>query len=152
MAVERKKGRLPGRRNRGTAAAKADRPTGRPGARGAGMHELAYVETLLSAVAESARERGVRRVTRVQVAVGELAGLNPEALAFAFAVLAPAGGPLLADAVLAVERRPARARCPACGDDFAVPEHGLRCPSCGDGRGHMYQGGEFLLTAYEGER
>ncbi len=116
------------------------------------MHELSYVAALIDLLERSAGEQGLRRVTRVDLVVGELAGVLPEALEFAFATLAPTRGPLLAEAKLAIERRPALARCAGCGQAFAVAVHGLRCPSWGDGEAHIFQGDEFLLAAYEGER
>lgn len=116
------------------------------------MHELSYVAALVDVLEASALERGLRRVTRVEVVVGELAGVVPEALEFAFAALAPARGPLLAGAALAIERRPALARCRACGGAFAVAAHGLRCPSCREADAHLFQGDEFRLSCYEGER
>lgn len=107
---------------------------------------------MLDVLEESAREHGLKRITRVEVVVGELAGIVPEALEFAFAALAPLRGTMFAGAELMVERRQAMGRCQACGSDFSMAAGGFRCPSCGDGRAHMYQGDEFLLAAYQGER
>ncbi len=116
------------------------------------MHEVSYALSLLELLEQSAQDRGLRRVTAVEVVMGELSGLAPEALEFAFTALAPGRGPLLAEARLVIRRRPARARCSGCGAEFAVSVHGLACPSCGGGGAHMYQGDEFLLASYEGER
>lgn len=56
------------------------------------MHELGLMEAVVTAVAESAVREGITRVRTVRLVVGQRLGALPDALRFAFEVLA-AGGP-----------------------------------------------------------
>jgi hydrogenase nickel incorporation protein HypA/HybF len=65
------------------------------------MHELGIAQSLLDLVTREVAGRPGVRVTTVHLRVGELAGVEAEALGFAFDVLKP--GTTCAGAALAVE-------------------------------------------------
>lgn len=77
------------------------------------------------------RLRGVPHgaVRAVRLAVGDLAGVNVEALEFAFACLTK--GTPLAAARLVVERVSVSVVCRMCGARSAVEEWRFRCARCG---------------------
>lgn len=116
------------------------------------MHELSLTQALLEQVRAVAREHGSPRVERVRVRIGEYAGVEAEALRFAFETLRDDYG--CAGAVLDIERVPARLRCPACGTEGAardgdgVPD--LRCGRCG-GMAELALGRELELSAIDVE-
>lgn len=92
------------------------------------MHEMSIAEGILDAVSRTALEPG-ETVTEVRVAVGELAGVDVDALLFAWDSVkrgTPADG-----SRLAVERPPGRAWCMACGKTVEMHRHGDACPLCG---------------------
>ncbi|HND53648.1 MAG TPA: hydrogenase maturation nickel metallochaperone HypA, partial [Pirellulaceae bacterium] len=62
------------------------------------MHEASLVEQLLDQVRKVASEHGGGRVTRIELVVGELSGVEPDLVRCAFDRLAPDAG--LADAQL----------------------------------------------------
>ena len=106
------------------------------------MHELAVASDILQAVLDQAKAYPGRRVTRVNVRVGELAMIVPDSLSFAFGAIArdtPAAG-----ARLEVDETPLRAVCQDCGESA----EGLvsRCPSCG-GQSLERQGGHEVILA-----
>jgi hydrogenase nickel incorporation protein HypA/HybF len=82
-------------------------------------------------VREAVADRGPGRITRVRLAVGDLAAVEPELLAFAWE--ACVDGTPDAGATLEVDWRPARQTCAACGDlPERAPGSWLRlCPRCG---------------------
>jgi hydrogenase nickel incorporation protein HypA/HybF len=66
-------------------------------------------------------------VYRVRLAVGELAGVEPDLLRSAFEIARP--GTICARAELEVVTHPMRWTCPACAREFARGEV-LRCEAC----------------------
>jgi hydrogenase nickel incorporation protein HypA/HybF len=94
------------------------------------MHETGIAAEILAIAEHEARLRGARRIGAVRVRVGEMSGVVPEALEFAFEALKP--GTLAWDARLEIEPVKVRARCGACR---TVSEPGadlvLWCPQCG---------------------
>lgn len=118
------------------------------------MHELSLAQALLEQVQVAAREHGNPRVERVRVRIGEFAGVEPEALRFAFATLRDDYG--CAAAELAIEHVRARLRCPACGREREVrgADGALAvdraCGQCG-GAAELILGRELELTAIDVE-
>lgn len=105
------------------------------------MHETSLAENLLELIAEAARERSFERVLAVRVAVGELAGVEPEALRFCFGALcrdSPAEG-----ATLRIDRVAGRAWCMDCSREVALPDRLAGCALCG-GFGLRIKGGDEL--------
>ena len=114
------------------------------------MHEGSIAEALLEAAAgELAAQGGGGRITSLRVTVGVLAGVNPDALRFAFEMLAP-GGPA-AGAELVIDEEPARCRCRGCGGTGEVRDPFAPCPRCGSLEVTIEGGRELLLSSLEVE-
>ena len=79
------------------------------------MHELGIVRNIVAIVGEAAKGRRVRRVS---IEVGELSGVMTDAIAFCFEVVAR--GTLVEGAALEIREIEGRARCDACGAEFAT--------------------------------
>jgi hydrogenase nickel incorporation protein HypA/HybF len=90
------------------------------------MHELAIAGSLAE-IAE--RHAAGRRVTRVEVSVGHLRQVVPDALAFAFALVTE--GTALDGAELVLEEVPAAGRCRGCGAEDRLDAFPLACRACG---------------------
>jgi len=109
------------------------------------MHELGIANSVLEAVqAEAARHPGSVPV-RVGLRIGELAGVDPDALAFSFQALT--SGTEWQRLALEIETCPRQHRCPACGNRFHATGYCLTCPACGNPRTEC-TGGEELDLAY----
>jgi hydrogenase nickel incorporation protein HypA/HybF len=94
------------------------------------VHELGIAAEIYRSCREAADTRGGGRLESVTVAVGELSGVEPELLAYAWEAVVEAGPDR--GARLEVEWRAARQHCASCGE---VAERGrgtwLRlCPRC----------------------
>jgi hydrogenase nickel incorporation protein HypA/HybF len=89
------------------------------------MHELALTCSIVDLVEEAAQGRRVRRVT---VEIGALSGVMADAIAFCFPEVARET--VAEDAELDIRRIEARARCNACGAEFATPALYTPC-ACG---------------------
>ncbi len=94
------------------------------------MHELSIAESILDKVrAEALRHPGAR-FTRVGVRIGEVSGIDPDALSFGFEMIVKDSPwePL----ALAIERCPRVQRCNACNHEFTAAGSDTRCPKCGE--------------------
>ena len=108
------------------------------------MHELALAEAIVAIAEEHA---GARRVARVELAVGGLRQVVPEALAFAFDLVA-AGTPV-EGAELVIEEVPVCVRCARCAAESEAREFPLACASCGSVDVEVVAGDELLVESLE---
>lgn len=109
------------------------------------MHELSIASALLDTVRAEAEARPGLRVRVVGMRVGELSGVDGDALEFCFETLV-AGTPL-AGAALRIDRCPRRQRCRACTHEFVVTAYRTECPACGS-EGTDCVGGQELDLAW----
>jgi hydrogenase nickel incorporation protein HypA/HybF len=109
------------------------------------VHEYSVVSALMDRVDAVARGHGATAVHAVTVQVGELAGLDTELFATAFATFRE--GTICAAAVLHVARVQARWRCTKCGSPIEVGAP-LQCPACG-AAARLSQGDEIVLGKIE---
>lgn len=106
------------------------------------------MESALLVIRQQAEANGAERVNRIVLRVGRLAGVDLEALRFAFDALAP--GTVAADAVLEIESVPARAHCAACNRDFTAGSGFIMaCPRCRAFSGDIRTGRELDITRLE---
>jgi hydrogenase nickel incorporation protein HypA/HybF len=108
------------------------------------MHELSIADAL---VAIAARHAGERRVVRVEVKLGHLRQVVPQALEFAFGLVAE--GTPVEGAELVMETVPAAGICRACGMESELPGFPLLCAGCGSADLEITQGEELLVDALE---
>jgi hydrogenase nickel incorporation protein HypA/HybF len=93
------------------------------------MHELSLAESVIHIVESAARKAGADRVTRVRLAVGALAHVDPDALLYCCELVARDG--VAAAAVFDIDRPPAEAWCDDCQKNVALEKVGFPCPECG---------------------
>lgn len=107
------------------------------------------MESALAVVQRHAAERQAQRVTRIVLRIGALAGVEPEALRFAFDVVTR--GTVAEGAALAIEHVPALVFCPACRREFNVEASSIifTCPDCGALCGEVRGGRELELRRIE---
>jgi hydrogenase nickel incorporation protein HypA/HybF len=108
------------------------------------MHELAIAQSM----AEIARRHaGGQRVTRVDVRVGHLRQVVPDALSFAFELIAQ--GTELEQAELHIEHVPAAGVCRDCGSTVPLPDFPLLCSACGGLDVDITEGEELQVESIE---
>ena len=107
------------------------------------MHELGITRNIVAIVGDAA---GGRRVSRVTVEIGKLSGVMAEAIAFCFEVVARGTG--LDGATLEIREIEGRARCLACGGEFAVQTLYAPC-GCGSRRIVVLAGEELKIKTME---
>src|SRR5574343_1818302 len=105
------------------------------------MHEMSLAEGIVQLLEEHAQTQQFRRVKQIWLQVGELAGVEPEALTFCLDVVLR--GSLADGAQVHLLREPGRGWCLACSQEVSIHARFDACPSCGR---HQVQvtGGEEL--------
>jgi hydrogenase nickel incorporation protein HypA/HybF len=111
------------------------------------VHEYGIVQALIEKVEELARERRAKAVRGVLVSIGELAGVEPDLLATAYATFRERT--LCEGAELTILPVAARWACPRCGQ--GIPRGAiLACARCG-APARLAQGDEIVLERIEME-
>ena len=105
------------------------------------MHEMSLCESILGIVEDEAQRQGFKRVVRVRLEIGALAGVEIEAMRFGFDAVTR--GSLAEGAVLEIIELPGTAWCLPCGRQVEVARRFDACPLCG---GYQLQvtGGEAM--------
>jgi hydrogenase nickel incorporation protein HypA/HybF len=109
------------------------------------MHEVGIASSILTAVENEVLRRPGSRPVKVGVRIGELAGIDPDALRFAFDGLI--ADTEMHDLELDIEFRAPRARCRDCAREYENRAYALQCPACG-GLNTECAGGDELDFAY----
>lgn len=96
---------------------------------------------------EQARAHGGGPILAIRLRIGSLAGVEPEALRFAFEVVM--AGSIAAEAWLRIEQVPAAAFCSRCSREFPVLEGLWECPDCGGLSPQLRRGRELELASLQ---
>jgi hydrogenase nickel incorporation protein HypA/HybF len=113
------------------------------------MHELSLMEAVRDQALEQASRHGGGRIVAINLRIGSLAGVEPEALRFAFAVVM--AGTVAEEAQLVIEEVPAVCFCGPCAQPFPAPQGNCECPRCGAISLELLQGWELELRSLEVE-
>ncbi len=106
------------------------------------MHEATLAENILNIALDAAQQNRATKIFKVGLTLGELVGVEVEALRMSFDVLkknSPAD-----DAELVINRVPISATCNKCGKIFKLERYNFFCPEC-DGVLILQSGRELLV-------
>ena len=111
------------------------------------MHELGIASAILDCVDQEAARHPGGHISKVGVKIGELAGVDGDALQFGFEVLVKDTDrePLM----LELEFVPRIQRCSSCEYEFRMSEFDPRCPLCGDFSTKCISGEELDIAYME---
>ena len=111
------------------------------------MHEISLSESVLALIEANAASARFTRVLGVRLEIGELAGVEIDALRLAFDAVKC--GTLADTAALEIARVPGEAWCGGCHRAVRIAERIAPCPRCG-GFGLSVTGGdEMVLKSLE---
>lgn len=131
------------------AAGKISRPRCR-GERTASVHEMSIVSGILESVTEVARRAGASRLCQVNLRIGVMREVVPEAMDLAWEVLCEED-PLTDGCKLTVEDVYPESVCNACGERFTHDRFHLRCPVCRSADTRLIHGRELDIISIEVE-
>jgi len=106
------------------------------------MHELSIADAILQIALAHADER---RIECIEVKVGHLRQVVPDALEFAFGLVSE--GTLAEGATLELDHIPAAGRCRSCGATTEFDGFPLACARCGSLDVELVRGEELLVDA-----
>ncbi len=109
------------------------------------MHELSIASAVLDQLEGELARRPGSRFTKVGLRIGDLAGVDADALTFGFDALVKDSHwePL----ALEIETIKRRQQCPRCKHEFEAEHWSTACPSCGNAA-TITIAGEELQIAY----
>jgi hydrogenase nickel incorporation protein HypA/HybF len=113
------------------------------------VHELSIAREIIEIVEAEAARSNLTRVDTVNIRLGALTGVNPDALAFSFE--ASVMDTALDGARLVIEKVPIKGRCRNCQTGFEVEEFVFLCPQCASGDLEIISGEELDFDHLVGE-
>jgi len=90
-----------------------------------------------------------KRITKVNVKLGELTGIVDHYVAFYWDMVTK--DTIAQGSELNFTKVPVVAHCPDCNENFDVVEYDLTCPKCGKTETEIISGREFLVESIEVE-
>ncbi len=113
------------------------------------MHELPIAENILGIALEYAEQAEARRVTRLNLVIGQLSSIVDDSIQFYWDIISK--DTLCAGAVLNFERIPATLVCLDCAHTYTLSRELTACPQCDSIRLKVTAGEEFRLESIEVE-
>ena len=111
------------------------------------MHEMGIAQNILEIALEAANKEGAKKVTRINLVVGELRAIVPEQLAFCFNLVAL--NTIASNAHLDIKELPVTAHCQECKANFSVVEYEYLCPNCSSTKVKITGGNELRVKEIE---
>lgn len=107
------------------------------------MHELSIVMSIIDIAADQVRQHDAERVEKIVLDIGQLSGIEPGALDFAWD--SAIRNTVLENAERVINYLPARAECSGCGAVFDTAAVFQPCPHCGEVFNTLLQGKELRV-------
>lgn len=115
------------------------------------MHEMSLMAEIINLIADDARLRGFDKVNKIEVIVGDLSNVLPDALELAFIYFQKTGLSLIDENTeLAIIREVAKAKCQTCQLEFEPDYRIALCPKCELPNCLLVSGEIFRVESYEG--
>lgn len=115
------------------------------------MHEMSLMYEIINLVSEDAKSRGFKNVKKIEVVVGDLSNVLPDALELAFFYFRRDGLDLIDENTeLNIIREVAKSKCNSCEFEFETYFQIALCPKCGIPNCELVSGESFRVESYEG--
>ena len=113
------------------------------------MHEVSIIQNVVEIVTEKAIENKFTKVNKVSLRIGELSGVMPESLNFAFKSCII--DTILEGSTLEIEKVKAIAECKDCEQEFPIDHFNKICPICNKFCSSIISGYELYVNTIEGD-
>lgn len=115
------------------------------------MHEMSLIYEIINIVSEDASLRGFHKINKIDVMVGDLSNVLPDALELAFMHFQKEGISMIDDHTeLHIKREAAKAKCETCELEFEPDYRIAFCPKCELPNCLLISGEAFRIESYEG--
>ncbi|QYJ80281.1 hydrogenase maturation nickel metallochaperone HypA [Shewanella acanthi] len=114
------------------------------------MHEYSIVSALIEQCEQHAFANHANKVTRVEIKLGIMSGVEPALLQTAFETFKLDS--ICFDAILEMRLQPLVIACSDCGQESILDERSVICPHCQSYHTKVIDGEEMLLMQLELEQ
>lgn len=111
------------------------------------MHELSLAQSIVEIVENTARQNDSTSVKSVKLIVGQLAGVEMQALMQGLKIASQ--DTVMQDAKIEIERPEGTAWCLKCQKTVPIHRRGDPCPECGSYQLSINGGNEFRVSELE---
>ena len=111
------------------------------------MHEMAIAEGILDIALDYAKQNNAKYIGEIGLLIGEMSGVEPEALEFSFRMIAK--DTIAEKAVLKLKHVPLIGKSGKCGQEFHIEHYNFWCPECKDGVLAILSGREMQVEYLE---
>lgn len=111
------------------------------------MHEIGIMQQTLDIAIAHAKEKNIDKITSIQMNIGKLSGVFPQALEFAFGIVTK--DTIAENATLKINIIPVTCYCNYCQEKFNPQEWVFECPQCHQFSNNILQGKEIELILVE---
>lgn len=117
------------------------------------MHEMALMGDILQLVEKDAQQKGLEKIVSIELLVGQISNVMPDALTMAFAIIKEQNPHFFTkDAELFIRHEEAQAECTICGQIYKPSQKIALCPNCQFPSGKIVCGEAFEILSYEGRK
>jgi hydrogenase nickel incorporation protein HypA/HybF len=109
------------------------------------MHELSIALSIIELAEEEAKKARASSISKVEVDIGTMAGVEAEALLFAWDSVIQ--GTMAAESTLVIHSIQAEAHCLECEKDFPIDHFFVECPHCKSFRYQVIKGKELKVSS-----
>ena len=112
------------------------------------MHEMAIAEGILDIAFDYAEKNNSKKINKITLQIGEMSGVEIEALNMSFEVLTKET--IAENAELIINKIPIIGQCNKCGKEFHIDHYNFLCPEC-DGILILKSGRELQVESLDME-
>lgn len=98
-------------------------------------------------ILDKAKENNAEKINSITVKIGELSGVMPEALTFAFEIISK--DTIAEGSLFQIDRVKATAACRDCGCTFEIDHYNKLCPKCNKYSNNILTGYELYIDSME---
>jgi hydrogenase nickel incorporation protein HypA/HybF len=109
------------------------------------MHELSIALCIVELAEEEAKKADASSISKIEVEIGTMAGIDPDALLFAWD--AAIQDTMAKQAELVIHTIQAEACCLECGTYFPAEHFLVQCPNCGSYNFRITKGKELRISS-----
>ncbi|WP_462411934.1 hydrogenase maturation nickel metallochaperone HypA/HybF [Neobacillus sp. Marseille-QA0830] len=115
------------------------------------MHEMSLMGNIIQLVCEDAASRGVEKIEKIELTVGEISNAMPDALRMAFTIFQEQNPDIFTEtAELIIHMEESKAKCVLCGLEYKPEKRIAVCPNCQVPSGQVLSGETLQVLSYEG--
>ena len=113
------------------------------------MHEFSIVNALLDMCEQNAKDHDMAKITKVEIKIGKLSGVEPHLLQSAFDTFKE--GSMCDGAELLMHLQDVILYCHTCQKESTIEKNVFECPHCGSTECRVVDGEEMYLMRLEME-